>query len=84
MTCRLNADFQIPLTLEHQEEFERIDRYVTECCLKAEKKCRKVRAGNVTFSPLVDKAAKTTYLWSSVLSKKRECKVSFFSNLKVR
>ena len=50
--------------------------YVTECCLKAELRCRKVRAGKVPFSPIVDIAAKTIYLWSSVLSKKRGCKVS--------
>ena len=71
---RLYGNFQIPLTLDQQEEFERIDRYVTECCLKAEKRCRKVKAGNVPFSPLVDQAAKTIYLWSSVLSKKEDVK----------
>ena len=71
---RLYGNFQIPLTLDQQEEFEGIDRYVTEYCLKAEKQCRKVRAGNVPFSPLVDQAAKTIYLWSSVLSKKEDVK----------
>ena len=72
----LYARFQTPLTEEQKEEFERIDRYVTECCLKAEKRCRKVRAGNVPFSPIVDTAAKSINIWSLVLSKMRGCKVS--------
>ena len=72
----LYASFQTPLTEAQELEFERIDRYVTESCLKAEKRCRKVRAGKVPFSPIVDTAAKTIYLWSSVLSKMRGCKVS--------
>ena len=73
---RLYTSFQTPLTDEQQSEYERIDRYITESCLKAERRSRKVRAGQVPFSPIVDLAAKTIYLWSSVLSKKRGCKVS--------
>ena len=73
---KLYSNFQIPLTPVQLAEYERIDTYVTESCLAAEKRCRKVRAGNVPFSPLVDKAAKTIYLWNLLLSKRRGTKVS--------
>ena len=65
-----------PLTPAQIDEYETIDKFITECCLTAEKRCRKVRAGNVPFSPIVDTAAKTIYLWSLILSKMRGAKVS--------
>ena len=73
---KLYSTFQNPLTPVQLEEYERIDFYITECRLAAEKRCRKVRAGNVPFSPLVDKAAKTIYLWNLLLSKRRGTKIS--------
>ena len=72
----LYSTFNIPLTESQQVEYEKIDQFVTECCLTAEKKCRKMRAGQVPFSPLVDTAAKTIYLWNLVLNKMRGTKVS--------
>ena len=72
----LYSTFNNPLTPSQQDEYEKIDKYITECCLVAEKRCRKIRAGNVPFSPLVDTAAKTIYLWSLILSKMRGTKVS--------
>ena len=65
-----------PLTPAQIQEYERIDSFITECCLTAEKRCRKVRVGNIPFSPIVDTAAKTIYLWSLILSKMRGTKVS--------
>ena len=72
----LYSTFNNPLTPSQQDKYEKIDKYITECCLVAEKRCRKIRAGNVPFSPLVDTAAKTIYLWSLILSKMRGTKVS--------
>ena len=74
--CWLYTTFNNPLTPAQKEEYEKIDKYVTECCIAAEKRCRKIRAGNVPFSPLVDLAAKTIYLWNLILSKLRGTKVS--------
>ena len=65
-----------PLTPAQIQEYERIDGFITECCLAAEKCCRKVRVGNVPFSPIVDTAAKIIYLWTLILSKMRGAKVS--------
>lgn len=60
----LYSIFNNQLTPAQEEEYEKIYKYVTECCLTAEKRCRKIRAGNVPFSPIVDTATKTIYLWS--------------------
>ena len=65
-----------PFTPAQIQEYERIDSFITEYCLTAEKRCRKVRVGNIPFSPIVDTAAKTSYLWSLILSKMRGTKVS--------
>lgn len=73
---KLCTEVHIPLIPFQVKEYERIDRLMTESCLSAEKKCRKVRHGNVPFSPLVDTAAKNIYLWSLLLSKLRGTKVS--------
>lgn len=76
---RVNAlyeNYHVPLTPTQIQEYESIDRFVTECSLTAEKRCRKIRVGGVPFSPVVDKAAKTVYLWSLILSKMSGTKVS--------
>ena len=73
---KLYNEFHNPLTPFQIDEYERIDWYMTECCLSAEKEYRKARVGSVAFSPIVDTAAKTIYLWSLILSKIRGTKVS--------
>lgn len=73
---KIYAEANIPLTPFQIEEFERVDRFMTEYCLSAENKCRKVRHSNFPFSPLVDTATKTIHLWSLLLSKMRGTKVS--------
>lgn len=72
----LYSTFNTPLTPAQEEEYERINKHVTECCLAAERKCRKVRVGQVPFSPIVDTAAKTIYLWSLISNKMKGTKVS--------
>ena len=72
----LYCPFNIPLAPGQIDEYERIDSMVTECCLAAERRCRKIRAGNVPFSPVGDQAAKSIYFWNLILSKRRGVRVS--------
>lgn len=66
----------IPLAPGQIKEYEHIDQIVTECCLAAERRRRKIRAGNVPFSPVVDQTAKSIYFWNLILSKRRGVRVS--------
>ena len=44
-----------------------IDQQVTELLLHAEKRCRRLRTGEVDFSPEVSRAADLWYLWRTAL-----------------
>ena len=48
-------------------KLNRIDQQVTELLLHAEKDCRKLRTGEVDFSPEVSTAADKWYLWRVAL-----------------
>ena len=50
---------------------ERLDRVRTEGMLHAERKCRKLAMGQVSYSPEVDHARKTRALWHLVVRKRR-------------
>ena len=55
---------------------ERLDRIRTEGMLHAERKCRKLAMGQVSYSPEVDHARKTRALWHLVVRKRRGKRVS--------
>lgn len=73
---RLHQEITGTMTPEQEVEYEKLDKLITDLCLHAEHKCRKFRAGNVPFSPIIDMAAKTIYFWSLMIRKAKGCKVS--------
>ena len=53
--------------LSRVEKLDNIDAQVTGLLLHTKKRCRKLRTGEVNFSPEVSKAAKTQYVQRIVL-----------------
>jgi Reverse transcriptase (RNA-dependent DNA polymerase) len=65
-----------PLALEHQYEYETLDKLRCEITASAEKRCRKLRMGQVAFSPQLQKACRCIKAWSLLQKKQKGMKVS--------
>ena len=65
-----------PLTQLQQNQFEEIDKLRIEFALKAERTCRKFKMGEVEFSPKMQHQRDRISLWSAVISRKKENRVS--------
>ena len=59
------------LTAAEQEAVDKIDRIKTEAMIHAEKKSRKLRMGEVDFSPKVNEARRTMELWRMVMQRRQ-------------
>ena len=46
----LELSVTIPMTTQDIDKYETIDKCITKCMLKAEKKCRKLHMGGVPYS----------------------------------
>jgi len=54
----------------------KIDNSITNSILYAEKRCRKLKAGKVPYSPELSRVGKEINVWNNVLRKKRGCNIS--------
>ena len=54
----------------------KIDNSITNSILYAEKRCRKLKAGAVPYSPELNSTGKEINVWNNVLRKKRGCNIS--------
>ena len=59
-----------PLSLQHQQEYERIDKIRVHCLLTAEKKCRKLKTGQVEFSPTIQHHRNLIRFWKLLQKRK--------------
>ena len=59
-----------PLTPDQEQEAEAIDQLRTQCMLKAEQKCRKLRTGMVAFSPKVAKYLRQIAFWDIAIARR--------------
>jgi hypothetical protein len=65
----------LPLS-QVQEEYERLDSIRCKVTEAAEAKCRKLRKGNVAFSPILNATRLQVQAWNLVLRKVQGQKVS--------
>ena len=72
----LNLSVRHTLTLPQQKELETIDRLRTAAMLEAERTCRKLRMGQVPYSPLLIQHALALSFWKLLLKQKHGGKVS--------
>ena len=54
----------------------KIDNSITNSIIYAEKRCRKLKAGSVPYSPDLSKIGKVINVWNNVIRKKRGCNIS--------
>jgi hypothetical protein len=65
-----------PLSLEEQQQYEELDKLRCVGVAQAEKKCRKLRMGNVDFSPTVQLYMRAIRAWNLLIKKAKGLKVS--------
>ena len=73
--ANLQSSATIPLQPEHQQEYERIDRLRVRSLLLAEKNCRKLRTGNIEFSPTIQHQRNLIRFWKLLSKRKRGHKI---------
>ena len=63
-----------------QDEFimtlNKLDRSITNSIVFAEKRCRKLRAGQVPYSPEINEAGNVINVWNNIIRKKKGCNIS--------
>ena len=57
-------------------KLNKIDNSITNAVRYAEKRCRKLKFGEVPYTPQLSMAGKTINLWNNVIRKKKGCKIS--------
>ena len=57
-------------------KLDKLDCAITNAIRHAEKRCRKVKTGNVPYSPKLSEAGKVINLWNNVIRKKKGCNIS--------
>ena len=62
------------LTPLQQREYERIDKLRTTSMIKAEKKCRRLKTGNIEFSPILQHQRDLIRFWKLILKRKKGAK----------
>ena len=58
------------------ECLNKIDRSITNSIKFAEKKCRKLNAGDVPYSPELSATGKLIHFWNTIIRKKKGCNIS--------
>jgi hypothetical protein len=66
----------VPLSLELQQKLETLDKQCTEGMRYAERTCRKLRMGELDFSPALNIAKERVLLWRLIIKKKLGGRVS--------
>ena len=67
----LELTVTIPMTTQDIDKYELLDKCITKCMLKAEKKCRKLYMGGVPFSPELVAHLNAINFWRVVIRKKK-------------
>jgi len=65
-----------PITRELADRYEELDNLRCRCVAEAERKCRKLRAGQVAFSPHLQQARRNIAAWRLLLRRQKGLKVS--------
>ena len=61
---------------EYIMKLNKLDRAITNSIRFAEKRCRKLRAGHVPFSPEIQEAGEIINVWNNIIRKKKGCNIS--------
>ena len=61
---------------EYITYLNKLDRSITNAIIFAEKRCRKLRAGQVPYSPEINEAGNTINVWNNIIRKKKGCNIS--------
>ena len=61
---------------EYSIKLNKLDRSITNSIRFAEKKCRKLRAGQVPYSPEIHEAGCIINVWNNIIRKKKGCNIS--------
>jgi len=69
------ATYGIPLSADQAEAAEQIDAIRTQCMLRAERRCRKLKMGAVAFSEATDMPVKRIDFWECAIKRKRKLRV---------
>ena len=73
----LNTTCGSSISSEQQIEYEKLDKFYVEAFHYANKRCRKLKAGEVAFAPeTLQFEVRRTHLWNLCLRKRSGCKVS--------
>ena len=72
----LYRTFSVPMTQEYIDTYEKLDRIQVSAFAYANKRCRKLRCGDVPSSDILNYFGSLIRLWTYVIRKKRGCKVS--------
>ena len=67
----LNEAIKDNMTPDQVTLFEDVDAVITECMLIAERKCRKLRMGNIQYSPTLALHLNTINFWRLIIRKQR-------------
>ena len=71
----LSHSITTSLNPTQQIEYERIDKIRTKCLLQAEHKCRKLKTGNIEFSPTIQHQRNLIRFWKLIQSRRLGKKV---------
>lgn len=74
-TFKLESTVQGPLTPGQKRDFEELDKVHRKISLQAEKKCRRLKMGNVSWTPEYRLALMKHRFWILVLKRLQGCKV---------
>jgi hypothetical protein len=72
----LEGQLKYPLPSNLQKEYEAIDNFRMAAVTQAEHKCRKLRMGQVSFSPILATARLLIKIWSLLEKKAKGMKIS--------
>ena len=72
----LYKNFTVPMTPEYINKYEKLDRIQVSAFHYADKRCRKLRCGEVPSSDVLNHCGNQIRLWTLVIKKKLGCKVS--------
>ena len=71
----LTASITGKLNPTQQSEYERIDTLRVKCILKAERKCRRLKTGNVEYSPTLQLQRDLFQFWKLILKRRQGQKI---------
>ena len=76
---KLEAEMNLPLSSQQQQEYNEIMRVRREAIAHADKHCRKIRTGGVPFSPPIKKQRLLIEFWEGVLPDSEEASSAVLS-----